>query len=56
MKVKHLELVVYGCSCCQREWIEELPPLWSGLDMWPACNRCGMLAQLIGPLSELAHP
>lgn len=32
-------------GACGREWEEELPPLWAGLDLWPEC--CGEPALLV---------
>lgn len=35
---------------CAQEWAGELPPLWSGLDIWPTCRCCGGNAVLVAPL------
>jgi hypothetical protein len=40
----------YRCTICEREWDEELSPLWAGFDMWPTC--CERLPFLIGRVSE----
>ena len=42
----------YTCETCTREWDSELPPLWTGLDLWPVC--CGVQAFLIDLLDNPA--
>ncbi len=48
--------VLYGlfsCLACQREWPDELPPLWSGLDLMPSCPECAAESALRYPLVPL---
>ena len=48
--------VAYGLFCClscRREWADELPPLWSGLDMMPTCPECASDSELRCPLVPL---
>lgn len=40
----------FRCETCEREWAEELPPLWS--DLWPVC--CHRLSKLMYVLAAIA--
>lgn len=40
-------LARFRCGRCAKEWREELPPLWSGFEMWPEC--CERRAMLVEP-------
>jgi len=48
--VKRLDHALFRCARCEREWRDELPPLWSGLEMWPEC--CLQFALLVQPVAR----
>lgn len=56
MKQKSLvyvaQVACYTCLVCEREWLDELPPIWMNWDTWPIC--CGEAAHLLYPLVALA--
>jgi len=41
----------FRCACCQREWEDELPPLWLGMELWPMC--CEIYAELVEVVLKL---
>ena len=45
----------FRCESCQREWVEELPPLRFGLAFWPTCceERAHFGSEAEPPVLEL---
>jgi hypothetical protein len=41
---------LFTCEGCEHEWQDDLPALWTFLEVWPKC--CGAHANLIEPLWE----
>lgn len=46
-----IAVAVYVCQLCETTWQAELPPLWTGFDLWPMC--CNHLAHLVDEVSNL---
>ncbi len=56
---------VYVCESCRNDpsedcsdacgevFADDLPPLWTGLDVWPQCKCCRADMSLVAPLVPL---
>jgi hypothetical protein len=50
-----IQYATYRCVHCEREWDDELTPLWMGYDIWPTCclNYALLVAEQPEPSPEL---